>query len=76
MHNARDGCVMDTAYEERNIHEEGDIQGNCIRERYWLEQLLDLDAWPVLFICGSPHIETFRSLLKSHDIVVQVLCER
>ena len=44
-----------------------------IRERYWLEQLLKLNAWPVLFVCGADHTESFRVLLQTDDIVADVL---
>lgn len=43
------------------------------RRDYWLEQLLNLDAWPVLFICGADHTEPFRTLLQANGIAVRVL---
>ena len=48
----------------------------AIRERHWLEHLLQLDTWPVLFICGAKHTEPFRALLQSNDILVHVLFTR
>lgn len=44
-----------------------------IRERHWLRQLLELDYWPVLFICGANHIEHFHRALELsglHGVVV------
>ena len=38
------------------------------RERYWLEQLQDLDTWPVLFICGANHVRSFSALLTDRSI--------
>ena len=35
---------------------------HSIREQYWLEKLLDLDRWPVLFVCGACHVESFPAL--------------
>lgn len=46
---------------------------HAIRERCWLECLLKLDSWPVLFVCGANHIESFRALLEANGIVVRVL---
>ncbi len=28
-------------------------RSHAIRERYWLEQLRELNSWPVLFVCGE-----------------------
>jgi hypothetical protein len=44
-----------------------------IREYYWLAQLLELDTWPVLFVCGADHTEPFRVLLEANGVVVHVL---
>ena len=42
------------------------------RESYWLDQLLDLNIWPVLFVCGADHVDSFRRLLQREDIDVHV----
>jgi len=56
---------------------EHEIRANHqIRERYRFERLLELDTWPVLFICGSDHTTSFQQLLQANDIVVHVLFER
>jgi hypothetical protein len=44
------------------------------REQYWISQLIDLNLWPVLFICGAFHVDTFRGLLEAHEIAVEVAC--
>lgn len=41
-----------------------------IRERYWLNQLLILNSWPLLFICGANHVEPFLALLRKNDFEV------
>lgn len=46
---------------------------NAIRERRWLEHLLELECWPVLFVCGAHHIESFQALLHANSIIVHVL---
>lgn len=42
------------------------------RERYWLEQLRDLNLWPVLFVCGADHVASFCKLLEQEIIVVHI----
>ena len=46
---------------------------DAIRERHWLKHLLKLDAWPVLFVCGANHTESFPALLRANGMVVRVL---
>ena len=46
---------------------------DAIRERFWLQKLLKLDVWPVLFICGANHTKTFPKLLRANKITVDVL---
>jgi hypothetical protein len=48
----------------------------ALRECYWLDQLLQLDTWPALFICGANHTEAFRALLQANGMVVRVLFTR
>ena len=48
----------------------------AMRELYWLAHVLQLDTWPVLFICGANHTEAFRDLLQADGIVVHVLFPR
>ena len=38
------------------------------RERYWLSQILELNMWPVLFICGADHSLPFLDLLREEDL--------
>jgi hypothetical protein len=45
------------------------------RERYWLEQLRNLNVWPVLFICGADHVASFCELLKQQGIAMHVAAE-
>ncbi|MCJ7603986.1 MAG: hypothetical protein MUO63_21130 [Desulfobulbaceae bacterium] len=37
---------------------------NPIRERYWLANILNLNTWPTLFICGSDHINNMIDLIN------------
>lgn len=60
----------------RNPHEVNPEvrHADAIRERCWLEHILELDSWPVLLVCGVHHTEPFRALLQANNIVVHVLC--
>ncbi|MBY0238544.1 MAG: hypothetical protein K2X55_04445 [Burkholderiaceae bacterium] len=40
------------------------------RERFWLAKILQLESWPLLFICGSDHFDTFGALLRENGIQV------
>jgi hypothetical protein len=43
-----------------------------IRETYWLQQLVALDLWPALFVCGANHVSEFARLLTSHGMNVHI----
>lgn len=40
------------------------------RELFWLQQLNETDIWPVVFVCGSEHVNSFAILLQSNGIDV------
>ncbi len=44
-----------------------------LRENFWLERLGEDIAGSVVFICGHEHITSFKKLLQSHDIAVEVI---
>jgi hypothetical protein len=46
---------------------------HAIRERYWRTQLLQPDCWPVVFVCGADHIDSFCSMLKNEGFHVDVI---
>lgn len=43
-----------------------------IREEYWLHQLIDLNSWPLLFVCGADHCDSFSKLLSSAGFRVSI----
>ena len=45
------------------------------RELYWLERLQEVPEsdWPVLFICGEKHVESFSRLLEDNDFDVNLI---
>jgi hypothetical protein len=46
-----------------------------VRERFWLERLLEARLWPVLFVCGANHARHFASLLRAKRLDVSVIEE-
>ncbi|TKS62902.1 MAG: hypothetical protein EWM73_02004 [Nitrospira sp.] len=44
-----------------------------VRERYWLQQIIALNMWPVLFVCGADHSKSLLSLLPEHDVQVELV---
>jgi hypothetical protein len=50
-------------------------ESHAKRERHWLDQLRDLNTWPVLFVCGADHVASFSQLLKQQGMAVQVAAE-
>jgi hypothetical protein len=40
------------------------IESNDQRERYWIQELTSLDVFPVLFVLGGDHIDSFSTLLR------------
>jgi hypothetical protein len=38
-----------------------------IRERYWLANILYLNSWPTLLICGSAHVKSMKDLIISME---------
>ena len=47
----------------------------AIREGRWLDCVMELDAWPLLFVCGANHAERFRKRLQADGIDARVLFE-
>ena len=45
---------------------------HSIRERHWMTELLDLNKWPVLFICGAEHVLPFQQLLQENELSAEV----
>jgi hypothetical protein len=43
------------------------------REQHWLEQLLEFDVWPVLYVCGANHSARLHSLLDQHSIHTELV---
>ena len=50
-------------------------QSHRVRERFWLERLLDTQCWPALFVCGADHANRFANLLRSKRLDASVIEE-
>jgi len=50
-----------------------DWENDKIREKGWIQNIIALNKWPLLFICGSKHINSFSELIENSSIRVQVL---
>ncbi len=66
---AHDYSDADEATRKARSIEKGK-QGDPERERYWLERLQSFDKFPVLFVLGSNHFESFTSLLTQSGFQV------
>jgi hypothetical protein len=45
---------------------------HSVRERHWMTALLQLNSWPVLFICGAEHVLPFQQLLQENGLSAEV----
>ena len=46
---------------------------HAIRERHWLNQIVDMNCWPTLFVCGDDHVSPFGKLLHQNGITVETV---
>lgn len=44
-----------------------------VREGYWLQQIIALNMWPVLFVCGADHSTSLLSVLSEHDVQAELV---
>ena len=52
------------------IRSHGSVVSDRIREKEWLRRIQELDAWPLLFVCGADHFAQFSKLLQMSGITV------
>ena len=43
------------------------------REHYWLDRILELDCWPLLFICVADHVDSFAAKVRARGRSAKVL---
>lgn len=55
------------------IQERLNTDSNDKREKYWIQELMSLNVFPVLFVLGCDHIETFQLLLLGHGLTPLVV---
>lgn len=51
------------------------FENEKIREKGWLNRLISNKVWPLLFVCGSWHVESFKNLLEANQIKVVIINE-
>ena len=60
---------------ETTTRAEKGIKSKEDRERYWLGQLTEFDVFPVLFVFGADHAESFSRLLTESGFDVYLLAK-
>jgi hypothetical protein len=63
-------CDPDTDERERL-----GVNNDPKRERVWLERIQELKSSTTLFICGSNHLETFKTLLQESGTKTEILSD-
>jgi len=48
---------------------------DSIRENFWLSKIKEIDTWPLLFICGADHFNSFADLLRENGVNVVESCK-
>jgi hypothetical protein len=55
---------------------ENDVRASyALRESRWFDCVMELDTWPLLFVCGANHAEPFCRRLQTFGIEAGVLVE-
>ena len=44
-----------------------------VREKYWLDKIQNTNARNIIFLCGSSHFQSFKSLLTENKYIVKVI---
>jgi hypothetical protein len=47
--------------------------GNSVRERCWIGRMLSRKEWPALFVCGSDHTDSIKSLWQSLGLPITIV---
>jgi len=56
----------------KSTRKEKRISANSEREAYWRDQILTMDLFPVLYVCGADHVRGFSKLLSESGIPVDI----
>ncbi len=49
------------------------IESNDQRERHWIQELMSFNVFPVLFVLGADHTDSFQSLLHEHGFTAFIV---
>ena len=63
-----DGCTQEQI--EADVLARGSVPSDRIREQFWLQRIQEFDMWPLLFICGANHFNSFAALLRAGHLDV------
>ncbi len=68
---------MSGFFSERDPQEiKNDVRASyALREGWWFDGVMELDTWPLLFVCGANHAEPFCGRLQTFGIEAAVLVE-
>lgn len=44
-----------------------------LRGEFWLRELLNLNIWPTIFVCGANHTESFTNVLSSGGLSSEIV---
>jgi hypothetical protein len=50
---------------EADVLARGSVPSDRIREQFWFQRIQELNVWPLLFICGANHFNSFGALLRA-----------
>jgi hypothetical protein len=68
-------CLYQQKGETSKDFDKRDWENEKLREKIWLENIVNFDSYPMLFICGSMHVQSFSELLKKNGINSKILFE-
>ena len=55
---------------------EGIAKEHGVRERFWMNRMIETNVWPCLLVCGSDHAHSICSLLHNAGLTVTLLAVR
>lgn len=68
-------CLYQMGGESSEEFDKRDWENEKLREIIWLKNIENLNSFPMLFVCGSMHVQSFSDLLKKNGIKSDILFE-
>jgi hypothetical protein len=61
-------------FHDRSIDFQNELRiSHLKREQFWMDRVCELNCWPLLFVCGANHIESFSTLSRKQGAVVLIV---